>query len=121
MSKQDICLQSRVSIIRLPKPQARYPHLPNVRTTTRGRGNDYTDGGTRHVNGETLTGWGVIARSPPGRIVVMFGPVITAEAHLAFSGARTHSNNTAEMTAKFCLFSALFPRAAFHSAFLYLL
>ena len=29
----------------------------------------------------------------------MFGPVITTEAHLAFSGARTHSNNTAEMTA----------------------
>ena len=28
----------------------------------------------------------------------MFGPVVT-EAHLAFSGARTHSNNTAEMTA----------------------
>ena len=28
----------------------------------------------------------------------MFGPVITSEAHLAFSGARTHSNNTAEMT-----------------------
>ena len=29
----------------------------------------------------------------------MFGPVITTEAHLAFSGARTHSNNTAEITA----------------------
>ena len=29
----------------------------------------------------------------------MFGPVVTTEAHLAFSGARTHSNNTAEMTA----------------------
>ena len=29
----------------------------------------------------------------------MFGPVITTEAHLAFSGARIHSNNTAEMTA----------------------
>ena len=29
----------------------------------------------------------------------MFGPVITSEAHLVFSGARTHSNNTAEMTA----------------------
>ena len=29
----------------------------------------------------------------------MFGPVITAEAHLAFAGARTHSNNTAEMSA----------------------
>ena len=29
----------------------------------------------------------------------MFGPVIIAEAHLAFSGARTDSNNTAEMIA----------------------
>ena len=29
----------------------------------------------------------------------MFGPVVTTDAHLAFSGARTHSNNTAEMTA----------------------
>ena len=38
---------------------------------------------------------GVISRSPHGRINVMFGP----EAHLAFSGARIHSNNTAEMTA----------------------
>ena len=31
----------------------------------------------------------------------MFGPVVTTKAHLAFSGARTHSNNTAEMTAMF--------------------
>ena len=29
----------------------------------------------------------------------MFGPAVTTEAHLALSGARTHSNNTAEMTA----------------------
>ena len=29
----------------------------------------------------------------------MFGPVVTSEVHLAFSGARTHSNNTAEMSA----------------------
>ena len=29
----------------------------------------------------------------------MFGLVSTTEAHLAFSGARTHSNITAEMTA----------------------
>ena len=28
----------------------------------------------------------------------MFGLVITTEAHLAFAGARTHSNNTAEMS-----------------------
>ena len=29
----------------------------------------------------------------------MFGPVVTTEAHLAFAGARVHSNNTAEMSA----------------------
>ena len=75
---------------RLPKPKARYPHLSNVRTTTRERGKDfqgwaiYTDGGTRLVNGETFAGWGAIARSPHGRIDNMFGLVITTEAHLAF-------------------------------------
>ena len=90
---------------RLPKFKARYPYLPIARSTTRERGGDYcgraihTDGGTRVADGETLAGWGVISRSPHGRIDVMFGPVVTTEAHLAFSGARTHSNNTAEMIA----------------------
>ena len=40
----------------------------------------------------------------------MFGPVITTEAHLAFSGARTHSNNTAETTAMIEALSFLGPR-----------
>ena len=90
---------------RLPKPKSWYPYLPNVRSITSERGNDdhgwaiYTDGGTRVVDGETLAGWCVISRSPRGRIFVLFGPVITTEAHLAFSGARAHSNNSAEMTA----------------------
>ena len=44
----------------------------------------HTDGGTRAVN---------------GRLDIMFGPVVTTEAHPALSGARTHSNNTAEMIA----------------------
>ena len=57
------------------------------------------DGGTRVVDGETSAGWGVIAQSPHGRIDIMFGLVITNEAHPAFSGARIHSNNTAEMSA----------------------
>ena len=35
----------------------------------------------------------------------MFGPVVTTKAHLALSGARTHSNNTAEMTAMIEAFS----------------
>ena len=89
---------------RLPEPKSRDPYLPNARSITRERGNGYrgwavyTDGGTRVVDGETLAGWCVISRSHHGRIDVMFGPVAT-EAHPAFSGARTHSNNTAEMTA----------------------
>ena len=35
----------------------------------------------------------------------MFGPVITTEAHLAFAGARVHSNNTTEMSAMVEAFS----------------
>ena len=101
---------------RPPKPKARYPHLPSARSTTRERGNDfrgwaiYTDGGTRDENGETFAGWGVNARSPHGRIDIMFGPVITTEAHPAFSGSRTHSNNTAEMSAMIEALSFLGPR-----------
>ena len=44
----------------------------------------------------------------------MFGPVITNEAHPAFSGARNHSNNTAEMTAMFEALSFLCPRGPQH-------
>ena len=51
------------------------------------------------MNGETFAGWGVIAGSLHRRIDIMFGPVITTEAHPAFSGARPHSNNIAEMSA----------------------
>ena len=39
----------------------------------------------------------------------MFGPVVTTEVHLDFSGARIHSNNTAEMTAMFEVLSFLGP------------
>ena len=39
----------------------------------------------------------------------MFGPVITTEAHLAYSGARTHSNNTADMPAMIEALSFLGP------------
>ena len=46
------------------------------------------------------------------RIDVMFGPVITTEAHLAFSGTRTHSNNTAELTAMIEALAFLGPRGA---------
>ena len=58
-----------------------------------------TDGGTRVVDGETLAGWCVMSRSSHGRTHIMLGPVVTIWAPPAFSGARTHSNNTTEMTA----------------------
>ena len=107
---QTMCLAQHVPGVphhtfRLPKPKSRYPLLPNDSSITSELGNDYhgraiyTDGGARVVEGETLAGWGVISRSPRGRIDVMFGPVFTTEAHLTFSGARIHSNNTAEMIA----------------------
>ena len=53
----------------------------------------------------------MISRSPPwAHLYVLFGPIITTEAHIAFSGARIHSNNTAEMTAMFEALSFLSPR-----------
>ena len=117
---QLICLTGHTpatlhSKIPLPAAKARYAHLPNARATTREKGNDfqgwaiYTDGGTRSADGETLARWGAVARSLHGRIYVMFGPVFTTEAHLVFSGAKTHSNNTAEMSAM--IEALLFSRA----------
>ena len=68
------------------------------------RGNDYrgwaicVDGGIPVVDGEILVGWGVIPRSLHGRIDAMFGAIVTTESDLVFTGARRHSNSTAEMT-----------------------
>ena len=70
----------------------------------------HTDGGTRLADGETLAGWSAVARSPHGRTDIVFGPVITTEAHLTFAGARIHSNNTAEMSAMIEALSFLGPR-----------
>ena len=87
---------------RLPPAIGRYPHLPNARTATFERSNDfqgwaiYTEGSSGIADGETLAGWCYRTISH-GRTDVMFGPVITTEAHLAFAGATAHSNNTAEM------------------------
>ena len=80
---------------RLSAAKARYPHHSHVRTTTREESNVFqvwdicTDGGTRLADGETLAGWGAVARSLHGRMHVMFGPVIPTESHLAFAGARS--------------------------------
>ena len=59
---QLVCLAGRLPMVphqkfRLPTAKARYPHLPNARTTLRERGNDFqgwavhTDG-TRLADGE---------------------------------------------------------------------
>ena len=88
---------------------------PNIRTTTREKGNDfqgwavYTDGGTCVSEGKTVAGWGAVARSPGGRMSVMFGPVSTTEAHLAYAGARLHSNNTVELSSIIEALSCLGP------------
>ena len=60
----------------------------------------FTDGATRVVDCETLAGGCLISRSHRGRIFLLFGPVLSFVAHLAVSGARIQSNNTAEMTAR---------------------
>ena len=66
------CLKGRIRFMTAITPvyahayQVRYPHLPNVRSSTRERGNDYqgwaiyTDGSTRVADGETLAGWGAV-------------------------------------------------------------
>ena len=118
---QTICLGLPFSGVphyafRLSRPKSRDHFLPNDRSLSKELGDDYrgwaifSDGGTRVVDGETVAGWRVISRSPCGHIYVMFGPVITSEAHLAFAGARTHSNNTAEMTAMIEALAFLGPR-----------
>ena len=87
-----------------PKLEARYPDLPNARSITRERGNDYRGWALLYrwwvlalLMVKPLLVGGVISRSLRGRIFVLFGPVITNEAHLAFSGAQNtlqqHSRN----------------------------
>ena len=76
---QLICLTRHILAVqsqkfRLPVAKARYPHLPNARTTTRDTGKDFqgwaidTDGGTRLADGEISAGWSAIARSHHGSI-----------------------------------------------------
>ena len=119
---QLICLTRHILAVpsqkfRLPAAQARYPHLPNVRATTRDTLNDFqgyaidTDGGTRLAEGVTLARWSAFTRSHQGKIFVMCGPVVTTEAHLAYAGARTHSNNTAELSSMIEALSFLGPLA----------
>ena len=89
-----VCLQSRVSTsaCRSPTPDIRISttfvpqHVKEAMTSKDGP--PKLTESTRHVIGETLARWVLSLDLPHGRIVVMFGPVITAEAHLAFSGGR---------------------------------
>ena len=98
---------------RLPKPKSRYPYLPNDRSITSERDNDYhgwanyTDGGTRVVDGETLAGWCVISRSPMGELMSCLVPSLPPRLILL---SLVHSNNTAEMTAVIEALSFLGPR-----------
>ena len=98
--------------LRLPKPKARHPHLPNARSTTRERGNDfrgwaiYTDGGTRVVNGETFAGW--VSLHDLSVEELMSCLVLLSPPRLILP--RTHSNNTAEMSAMIEALSFLGPR-----------
>ena len=106
-------LASRTTLSVFPNPSPDILFFPMNRSITKELGHDYrgwaiyNDGSTRVVDGETFAGWGVLSRSPHGRIYVMFGLVFTTEAHLTFSGARTHSNNTADMAAMIEAFSFL--------------
>ena len=96
---QLICLTRHIPVVtfqkfRLPSAKARYPPSPqrsyhNTRKRQWFQGwAVHTDGCTRLADGETLAGWSAVARSHHGRMDIMFGPVITAEAHPAFAGAR---------------------------------
>ena len=107
---QLICLKRHLPVVprqkfRLSAAKDRYPHFSHVRTTISEKGNVFqvwdicTDGGTRLADGETLAGRGAVARSLHGKMHVMFGQVITTEAHLAFAGARVHFNCTVEVSA----------------------
>ena len=46
----------------------------------------------------TSAGWGAVARSPDGRLFIMFGPVVMTAAHLTHARARIQSNNSAELS-----------------------
>ena len=76
----------------------------NNRTTTQKNGDDFKGwalfigGGTHSTDGETTAGWSAVARSPDGRRYVMLGLVVTTETHLAYAGARLHTNNTTELS-----------------------
>ena len=79
--------------------------LPTCRVPTRMTGikstgwRPFTDGGfKRNVEGTDAAGWGIAPVSRANAINILCGPVICDPRHPAFSGARTCSNSTAELT-----------------------
>ena len=92
------------SELQTPCSQAKSRYQPNIRTNARQSDDDYkgwpffTHGGTHKDDGATVAGLRAIARSPHGVRYIMFGPVITAEAHVANARAKQHKNNTAELS-----------------------
>ena len=76
---QTLCLMRRPYDIRRKRfrflsAKAKYPNFPNKRTTTREKDKDFKgwavfiDGRTHVSDGETTVRWGVVARSPDGRL-----------------------------------------------------
>ena len=106
---QSICLARNIPVVPSQKfrllAKARFPHLPNIRTTTRERGNGfqgwaiYTDEGTRLVFGETLAGWRAVARSLSWKDICHVWPGCHARSTSCFRRCQGHSKNTAEMLA----------------------
>ena len=58
----------------------------------------YKDGGARVSEGETSAGGALSAALLDGRLFIMFDPVVTTDSHLAYAGARLHSNNTSALS-----------------------
>ena len=80
-------------------------YLPSCRITTRLTGVEspgwrlFTDGGFEHdIDGADMAGWGVAIVSPEKFVRIICGPVVCDPRLLAFHGATSCSNNTAELT-----------------------
>ena len=99
---------------RLPAAKARYPHLTNARTATP-RKRQRLSGMGRPTLTEVLALLMVkhlldgLHDLPTEEQILCLVLVITTEAHLAFAGARVHSNKTAEMSAMVEALSFLWP------------
>ena len=74
--------------------------MPTRKTGIKSTGwRPFTDGGfKRNVEGTDAAGWGIAPVSRANAINILCGPVICDPRHPAFSGARTRSNSTAELT-----------------------